>query len=104
MSTKYEIIADLARNRVVEEMCCNVAHVSTLTDDLKDLAQIIYVALLEYPDALLIDLSKDSAIRFFIARMIINQWNTDHSPFRDLVTHFRSITDELQPNEDTTED
>ena len=100
MKTKYQIIEELARERVVEEMCCNVAHVSELTDDLKDLAQIIYVALLEYKDEYIIDLAKDSAIRFFIARMIINQWNTDHSPFRDLVTHFSSITDELNPNDD----
>lgn len=100
MSTKYEIVAELARNRVVEEMCCNIAHVPSITADLQDLSQIIYVALLEYPDALLIDLAKDSAIRFFIARMIINQWNTAHSPFRDLVTHFSSITDELQYNDE----
>lgn len=101
MSTKYEIVENLARNRVVEEMCCNIAHVPSLTADLSDLSQIIYVALLEYPDAYIIDLAKDSAIRFFIARMIINQWNTDHSPFRDLVTHFSSITDELNPNDDS---
>ena len=97
-------MAELARNRVVEEMCCNVAHVSTLTDDPKDLAQSIYVALLEYPDALLIDLAKDSAIRFFIACMIINQGNTDHSTIRALVTPYRSITKEPHTKAETLRD
>ena len=103
MKTKYQIIEELARARVVEEMCCNVAHVSELTDDLKDLAQIIYVALLEYKDEYIIDMAKDSAIRFYIARMIVNQWETDHSPFRDLVTDFASITEPLDYNDDTND-
>ena len=43
--TKYEIVDTLARERRVETLVQNIAH-SPLTDDLKDLAQIIYVALL----------------------------------------------------------
>ena len=35
--------------------------------------------------------------------MIMNQWNTDHSPFRDLITHFSTITEELNPNDDTSD-
>lgn len=101
MRTKYQIVEDLARGRVVEEICCNVAHVSELSNDMKDLAQIIYLALLQIKDEYIIDLAKDNSIRFYIARMVINQWNTDHSPFRDLVTRFSSITTELNYNDDT---
>ena len=101
--TRKEIVAQLAADRVVEEMCCKIAHVPELTADLQDLSQIIYTALLEYKEEYIVDLAKNNAIRFFIARMIMNQWNTDHSPFRDLVTHFSSITDELTPNDDATD-
>ena len=101
MKTKYQIVEELAKARVVEEMCCNVAHSSELTDDLKDLAQIIYVALLEYKEEYIVDLAKDQAIRFFIARMIANQWNTNHSPFRDLITRFSSMTEEIRNNDET---
>lgn len=95
VKTKYEIVAELAKAHVVEDMCCNIAHVPSITADIQDLAQIVYIALLEYKDEYIIDMAKDSAIRFFIARMIINQWRTDHSPFRDLVTDFSSRTEEL---------
>ena len=90
--TRREIVTKLAKDRVVEEMCCKVAHIPHLTYDLQDLSQIIYLALLEYDEARLIDLYETGALGFFIARMIINQFKTEHSPFRDIVTHFSSIT------------
>ena len=90
--TKREIVTALAKDRVVETMCMKTAHSTTLTPDLQDLSQIIYIALLENDEARLVDLYETGSLGFFIARMIINQFRTDHSPFRDMVTHFSSIT------------
>lgn len=42
-----EIVGELARFRVVEDMVQNIAR-SPLTPDLKDLCQLVYLIVLEY--------------------------------------------------------
>ena len=68
--TKAEIIEDLARNRVVEETVKNIAHSHQLTSELQDLAQSVYVILLEYDEAKLVDLYESKALGFFLTRII----------------------------------
>lgn len=92
--TKYEIVEALAREGRVETMVQNIAH-APLGDDLKDLAQMVYLALLEYGDDKIADLWDNRQIDFFIARVIINQFRTRHSPYHDLIRKFRSLSDPL---------
>lgn len=92
--TKYEIVDTLARQRRVETMVQNIAHQS-LTDDLKDLAQMVYVILLEYDDDKIADLWENRQIDFFIARVILNQFRTSHSPFHDLIRKPRERSQDL---------
>lgn len=95
--TKEEIVRTLAEQKAVEEMCKNVAHLSTLTPDLQDLAQGVYLILLEYDEEKLVDLWEHNALGFFIARIIANQYLSKNSPFYKLFRKFRSICDELNP-------
>ena len=102
--TKREIVEDLAKRKVVEEVCRKAAHLPALTPDLEDLAQNVYVILLEYDEDKIVDLRQSNALGFFIARIIVNQYNSKTSPFYNLFRRFRSLVKELNPRTDGEED
>lgn len=66
---------------------------SPLTPDLKDLSQMVYLALLEYDEAKIVDLWEHGQINFFIARIIINQYRSSNSPFYKLFRKFSALRD-----------
>ena len=71
----------------------NIAH-QTLTADLKDLCQMVYLILLEYDESKLQDLWENEQINFFLARIIINQYRSSNSPFHTIFRKYqeRSFT------------
>lgn len=77
------IIETLAKERRVEALVENIAHHS-LTADLKDLCQMVYLVLLEYDETKLLDLWENDQINFFLARIIINQYRSSNSPFHTI--------------------
>lgn len=77
------MVTILARERRVETMVENIAK-QPLSADLKDLAQMVYVILLEYDEGRLLDLWEHGQINFFIARIILNQYRSVNSPFYKL--------------------
>lgn len=81
--TKREIVERLAREQRVEEMIRNVARTSALAPDLQDLAQMVYLWVLEYDEDKIVDLWESDAINFFLARIILNQYRSRDSPWRD---------------------
>lgn len=81
--TKYEIVEKIARAQRVETFIRNVARTSRLAPDLQDLAQMVYVALLTYDEDKIVDLWESDAMDFFIARIILNQYRSRDSPWRD---------------------
>lgn len=91
-----EIVEALGRERRVERMIQNITRSHTLTPDLQDLAQIVYLALLEYDEDKVVDLWETDSLNFFLARIIMNQWRSSHSPFRDSITKFRSLSEEIR--------
>ena len=80
---KMTIIETLAKERRVEALVENIAHHS-LTADLKDLCQMVYLVLLEYDDDKILDLWENEQINFFLARVIINQYRSSNSPFHTI--------------------
>ena len=80
---KMTIIETLAKERRVEALVENIAHHS-LTADLKDLCQMVYLVLLEYDETKLLDLWENDQINFFLARIIINQYRSSNSPFHTI--------------------
>lgn len=81
--TKYEIVEKIARAQRVETFIRNVARTSRLAPDLQDLAQMVYIALLTYDEDKIVDLWESDAMDFFIARIILNQYRSRDSPWRD---------------------
>lgn len=86
--TKAEIVSIMASKRMVESMVQNIAHQS-LSQDLKDLCQMIYLILLEYEEAKLIDLWNNEQMKFFLARIIVNQFRSSKSPFHTIFRKFQ---------------
>lgn len=78
-----EMVTRLAQERRVETMVENIAK-QPLSADLKDLAQMVYLILLEYDETKLQDLWDHGQINFFIARVILNQYRSVNSPFYKL--------------------
>lgn len=77
---KYEIVGQLAREQVVEEMVRSIAG-TPLSPDLEDLVQMVYLILLEYDEDKIRNLHEHGEMRFFIARVILNQYRSQSSPF-----------------------
>lgn len=82
--TRFEIVETLARQQRVETFIRNVARTSRLAPDLQDLAQMVYLTLLTYDEDKILDLWESDAIDFFIARVILNQYRSRDSPWRDI--------------------
>ena len=92
-----EIVERLAYLKRVEEIIRNVAHTSRLAPELQDLAQMIYQALLLYDEDKIVDLWESDAMDFFITRIVLNQYRSVDSPWRDIYhrqgVHFIDITE-----------
>ena len=82
------IIETLAKEKRVEELVENIAH-HTLTPDLMDLCQMVYLVLLEYDETKLLDLWQHNQINFFLARVILNQYRSSNSPYHTLFRKFQ---------------
>lgn len=95
MMSKSDIIEAIAKARMVETMVSNIAHQS-LTADLKDLTQMVYLILLEYDETKLQDLWDNNQISFFLARIIINQYRSSNSPFHTIYRKFRERSEDIQ--------
>lgn len=80
MMDKAAIIEAIAKERMVEAMVQNIAH-QALNADLDDLCQMVYLILLEYDEDKLQDLWEHHQMRFFLARIIVNQYRSSNSPF-----------------------
>ena len=87
---RSQIVAQIARERRVETMVENIAKMS-LTPDLKDLCQMVYLVLLEYDETKIRDLWEHGQMNFFIARIVLNQYRSTNSPYYKLFRKFAKI-------------
>lgn len=78
--TRREIVEQLAREQRVETMLRNIAK-TPITADLQDLCQIVYLTLLTFDESKIVDLWEKEQINFFIARILMNQYQSVKSPF-----------------------
>lgn len=86
------IVAELARARVVEEIVGNVSGFrSSLPPDLQDLAQMVYEVLLNYDSRKIEEMHECGQLRFFIARIITNQFRSSNSPYHCVYRRYNSI-------------
>ena len=99
-----QIVGRIAESRMVEVLIQTVTHHSTVEGDLKDLAQIIYFALLQTDVERLEQLTASGEMQFYIVRMIQNQYFSNRSPFYAEIRRFRDRTSEISPQISDTYD
>lgn len=103
MATKTDIVIALSTDKVVEKMVQNIAH-QTLSPELKDLCQMVYLILLEYDESKLQDLWENHQMNFFLARIIINQFRSSNSPFHMTFRRFQEKSVDITGMDWTDED
>lgn len=95
MTSPAEIAAILARERRVETMVQNIAHVHSLSQDLRDLCQMVYLLILTYDPDKIVDLWENDQINFFLARIIRTNLFSPRSPYAAQITRFRNRSNPL---------
>ena len=78
LKTNSEIIAEIQRDGMVEDIAHNI---KVTPDYYDDFVQEMYVILLEYDNGKLNDIYEKKQLKFFVTRICINNWNSKTSPF-----------------------
>lgn len=89
--TKREIIEGMARTREVEHLVEAITR-RPLDATTRDLAQMVYLYLLEFPEERLQDLYECRQLHYFTGRIIAQQWFTDRSTYNCQVRRFSKRT------------
>lgn len=77
MTVNY-IVEELYKTNLIIELCKNIG---VSDKDMDDFTQEIYLILLEYDEEKLIEIYNKNQLKFFIVRIIQNQYNSKNSPF-----------------------
>lgn len=79
---------------MVETLVENIAHQS-LNADLEDLCQMVYIILLEYDEKRILDLWENGQMKYFITRIVVNQYRSVNSPFHYIFRKHQETSVEL---------
>lgn len=100
---KYEIITDLALNKTVEGIICNITKGND-DDTLKDLAQMIYEDLLLKDEYKIQKLYQDDQLNYFITKMVLNSINSKTSRYYYLFKKYNNLIQELEDEKERREE
>lgn len=92
--TKTSIVDDLAKNKVVETIIQNITKGSTM-DTLKDLAQDIYIDLLQKEEKKLVKMYEKKELKYFITKMVTNNVFSSNSPYYMQYKRFQDKTTDI---------
>ena len=74
-------VEKIAKDKIVEGIIYNVARSNNRGEDLKDLANDIYLELLEKDEEFLNGIYERNQIQYFITRIVLNNINSKTSPY-----------------------
>lgn len=96
-----QIVSELCNDGVVEELCDNM-NISPFYRD--DLVQEIYCILLDYNEDKIVEMYEKKQLKFFIVRIIQNQYMSNNSPFFKKYKKYYTIIDGNTINNDEMEE
>ncbi|MCM1503385.1 MAG: hypothetical protein NC115_12095 [Bacteroidales bacterium] len=79
--TKAEVIGEMARMQMVENIVCNISGCNTMQANHRDLVQDIYCIILDYEDDKVLHLWESGAMCFFVARIAATQCRSRKSQY-----------------------
>lgn len=85
-----KIINELERNNTIRELCENMRVSSA---DIDDLAQEIYLILLEYDNEKVINMYNNKQLKFFLVGIIQRQYHSVTSPYYKKYKKYYSLID-----------
>ena len=77
--TKNEIVELIAKQRVIENIILNIVGEANVNH--QDLAQDLYISLLEKSEEKIVELYNNNELRWFITRMVVNNIKSVNSRF-----------------------
>ena len=89
--TSNQIINELAKNKVIEKLVANISPDDNPPDN-QDLSQLIYLTLLEKPNALIEDLYSKGELIFYVIRIITRNIYSTTSPYYRTIKKFKNKT------------
>ena len=96
MLTNTEIAEQLAKDKVIEDICTNLRVTSNYYNDL---VEEIYLIVMEYDNEKLNALMEKKQMHFWLTRVIKNNWESNTSPFWKT---YRKFTSKQDDNADLT--
>ena len=91
--TKNEVVEKIAKERLVEQICFNIAKSSD--DLLNDLVQEIYLDLLQKDEDKIVKLYESNQMHYFITRIVINNLHSKNSPYWCKIKSFTHNMNEI---------
>lgn len=80
--TRNDILTELESVGVMDNIIRNITKTDPKRDEtINDLKQMVYMALLEKPEELVVDLYGKGQLIYYISRIVMNQWNSKTSPY-----------------------
>lgn len=89
---RQQVVEGLARTQRVEQIVANICKPCADTASLADLSQMVYLVLLTYDAAKVVDLWERGQMDFFIVRVVLNQYRSKNSPYYHLFREFNART------------
>lgn len=96
-----KILTELYTNGVIKEMCENMRVTS---NDIDDFMSELYLILLEYDPAKIVELYEKNQLRYFIVGIISRQYNSKTSPFYKKYKKYYQYIDGNYVNSEEEED
>ena len=98
--TKNEVVNIIAKEKMVEQICSNIAKSADCDDTLKDLSQEIYLDLLSKDEEKIVNLYETNQIRFFVVRMVSNNLFSKNSPYYQVFKKNANLTVDIDSLKD----
>ena len=92
--TSNQIINELAKNKVIEKLVANISPDDNPPDN-QDLSQLVYLTLLEKPNALIEDLYSKGELIFYVIRIITRNVYSTTSPYYRTIKKFKNKTTDI---------
>lgn len=102
MDRKNQIITDIHNSGLLVELCTNMG---VKANDIDDLIQEIYLIIAEYDEDRIVEMWEKSQLKFFLVRVISNQYFSKNSPFyKKYKKYYRLIDGNIANNETENEE
>jgi len=96
--TKTEIVNEIANKRMIEQIISNISKGNF--EDTEDLAQDLYLELLEKPEEKVVTLYNKKQMNFFLTRIVMNNLYSQNSRYYYNYARWRQKRSEFTYNDD----